>query len=297
MITELVSVIINSHNGAKYIKKSVNSALKQTYDNIEIIFWDNASNDKTKEVIAECNFDNRFKYYYSENFSKLYDAKEKAIKLAKGKYLAFLDVDDWWNENKLIKQISAMKKSGNLISCTNYFIYNEKKNKIKKIFKKNIDTTNSFETALKKYFVGMSTLIINREFYSSLEKGFDSSFEVIGDFDLVIRALKKKNILYISEPMSYYRWHNSNLSNRKFRLNIVELIRWRNNLNKKKFFSTKNLKIINDNLIYLILLYFKGNKKKIKFCLFIKKINSIKKRALLIILYFVPSFIIKALRS
>ena len=63
MITELVSVIINSHNGAKYIKKSVNSALKQTYDNIEIIFWDNASNDKTKEVIAECNFDNRFKYY------------------------------------------------------------------------------------------------------------------------------------------------------------------------------------------------------------------------------------------
>ena len=164
-----------------------------------------------------------------------------------------------------------MEKGGYLISCTNYFIFNEKKNEVKKIFKKNIDTTNSFETALKKYFVGMSTLVINKEFYNSLEKGFDSSFEVIGDYDLVIRALKKKNILYLSEPFSYYRWHNSNLSNRKFRLNIIELIRWRNNLNKKRFFTTKNLKIINDHLIYLTLLYYKENNKKINLFLFLKK--------------------------
>ena len=62
MKKELVSVIINSHNGAKYIKKSVKSVLKQSYDNIEVIFWDNASDDKTKEIITDCNFDNRFKY-------------------------------------------------------------------------------------------------------------------------------------------------------------------------------------------------------------------------------------------
>lgn len=297
MKTDLVSVIINSYNGAKYIEKSVKSVLKQTYENLEIIFWDNASKDNTKEVINKSNFDYRFKYYYSKKFSKLYEAKYEAVKLAKGKYLAFLDVDDWWKKDKLKVQISAMIKYKYLISCTNYYIYNEKKNKTNKIFNKNINTKNSFETALEKYFVGMSTLIIERDFYNNLDYGFDKSFEVIGDFDLVLRALKKTDILYISQPMSFYRWHESNLSNRKFRLNILELIKWKKNLSKKNFFSPNSLKIISDHLIYLIILYCKTNNRKIKLFLFLKKINSFKKKILILFIYIIPKKIYNILRS
>lgn len=297
MKTELVSVIINSYNGANYLENSINSVLNQSYKNIEIIFWDNASEDNTREIIIKNNFDKRFKYFYSKKFTKLYEAKCAAIKQSKGKYLAFLDVDDWWKKDKLKKQIFLMNKKKSLISCTNYFIFNEKKNKIKKIFNKNISTKNSFQEALKKYFVGMSTLVIERDFYNNLDYGFDKSFEVIGDFDLVLRSLKKTDILYIPEPMSYYRWHQSNLSNRKFRLNILELIRWKRKLEIKNFFSEKNLKIINDHLIYLIAIYYKTNNRRFNLYLFLKKINSIRRKILIILIFIIPKKIYSIIRS
>jgi len=184
------------------------------------------------------------------------------------------------------------------IYSTNYLIFNKKKkNKTKKIFKSNIDTFKTLESALKKYFVGMSTLIIKKDFYESLEYGFNSDFEVIGDFDLVIRALKKTNILFISEPLSYYRWHHLNLSHRKFRLNILELIKWKNTLKKKNFFNSLNLKIINDHLIYLIALYYKNTNKSFKLLLFLKKLNNIKKKIMIIIIFLLPKKIFKILKT
>jgi glycosyltransferase involved in cell wall biosynthesis len=80
MSDKLVSVIINSHNGAKFINKSVNSVLNQTYKNLEIIFWDNASVDNSKEILQQIN-DPRIKINYSEKFEKLYSAKNKAVKI------------------------------------------------------------------------------------------------------------------------------------------------------------------------------------------------------------------------
>ena len=117
----------------------------------------------------------------------------------------------------------------------------------------------------------MSTLVIKKDFYDQLDYGFDKSYEVIGDYDLVMRALKLTNILYIPEPLSFYRWHNENLSKTKFRLNILELLKWKKNLAKQNFFSFQNLMFLNDHLIYLIALYLKNKNKKIKIFLFLKK--------------------------
>ena len=87
----------------------------------------------------------------------------------------------------------------------------------------------------------MSTLIVSKKLYESLDYGFDDSFEVIGDYDLVLRLLKKEDILYLNEKLSYYRWHSENLSNKKFRLNILELIRWKKNGKKINFFLTNKI--------------------------------------------------------
>jgi len=103
----LVSVIINSYNGARFLEKSINSVLEQSYKNLEIIFWDNASSDNTKEKIKNIS-DKRLKLFFSKTFKKLYAAKHEAILNSNGKYLAFLDVDDWWRPDKLMKQINAM---------------------------------------------------------------------------------------------------------------------------------------------------------------------------------------------
>jgi len=297
MKQELVSVIINSFNGAKFLEKSINSVLNQTYKNLEIIFWDNASTDETKQKINNFS-DSRLKPIFSKSFKKLYDAKHQAISCSSGKYLAFLDVDDWWNKDKLSKQIKIMQQDNTNISCTNYWIVNENKNYVKKAFNKRDKKKNNFNSALKKYFVGMSSLIITNKLYQNLDHGFDKSFEVIGDYDLVLRLLKNNNITYLNEPLSYYRWHDSNLSHRKFRLNILELIRWRNKLKKyKNFFSTKNLIYIDDHLIYLMSLYFNNKNSRINFYLFLNKSKNLRTKVLIFIIFLLPKSLLRFIRS
>ena len=78
---------MNCHNGEKYLLKSIKSIRKQSYSNWELIF-DNASNDRSVSI-AESFKDNRIKIFSSKRFLKLYEARNTAIKKAKGKYILF----------------------------------------------------------------------------------------------------------------------------------------------------------------------------------------------------------------
>ena len=91
----LVSVIMNCFNGETYLADSINSILNQTYENFEVIFWDNHSIDKSA-IIYKSFKDKRLKYYYAKKFTSLYEARNLAIKKSKGKLIAFLDTDDLW---------------------------------------------------------------------------------------------------------------------------------------------------------------------------------------------------------
>jgi len=297
MSDKLVSVIINSYNGAKYIDKSVNSVLNQTYKNLEIIFWDNASTDNSREILNQIN-DTRLKINYSDKFEKLYSAKNKAVKLCKGEFFAFLDVDDWWEKDKLEFQIQNMVEKKCDISCSNYWIINERKKTKYPAFKKEIISKNYFNYALKKYFIGMSTLIIKKDIYDSLDYGFDPQFEIIGDYDLVLRILKKHQIYYSNEKLSFYRWHSNNLSNKKFRLNILELIIWKKKMfDKKLFFNNSNQNYLNDHILFLMSLSFKKKNNNLKILLFLSKIKSIKFLIKIFILFIIPRKMLEALRS
>ena len=95
MKSELISIIMNCHNGEKFLKKALNSILQQTYENWELIFWDNKSSDKSKNIFKKFK-DPRFKYFYAKKFSDLHRARNFAIKKAKGKFITFLDTDDFF---------------------------------------------------------------------------------------------------------------------------------------------------------------------------------------------------------
>ena len=88
----LVSIIMNCHNGDKYIKEAINSITKQSYKNWELIFFDNASSDDSAKIVKKYN-DKRIKYYYSK-FVNLGIARKKALGKCKGDFIAFLDCDD-----------------------------------------------------------------------------------------------------------------------------------------------------------------------------------------------------------
>ncbi len=78
-----VSIIMNCHNGEKYLNKSISSIINQSYKNWELIFFDNKSDDDSKKILK--NFrDNRIKYFKSKKFLKLYEARNLAIKKAQG---------------------------------------------------------------------------------------------------------------------------------------------------------------------------------------------------------------------
>ena len=101
----LVSVIMNCFNGERYLRDSIDSVISQTYKNWEIIFWDNQSNDKSAKIFKNYK-DDRLKYYCApSHIEVLYRARNYALKKAKGEFIAFLDVDDWWLPEKLEKQI------------------------------------------------------------------------------------------------------------------------------------------------------------------------------------------------
>jgi glycosyltransferase involved in cell wall biosynthesis len=105
----LVSVIMNCYNGAKYLDESIQSVISQTYDNWELIFWDNRSEDKSSEIFKKYQ-DKRFKYFYANKHATLYKARNLAIEKSKGDFIAFLDTDDTWSKDKLNKNIEFDEK-------------------------------------------------------------------------------------------------------------------------------------------------------------------------------------------
>ena len=117
----LVSVIVNCHNGDKYLETCIKSILNQKYENFEIIFFDNSSIDDSKKIINKFR-DNRIKYFYSDKKLSLYKARNEAIKQTSGNLIAFLDVDDWWDENYLSNKKKFFKRK-NMITFIVMFYY------------------------------------------------------------------------------------------------------------------------------------------------------------------------------
>ena len=108
---DLVSIIMPSYNTASYIKESIQSVLNQTYTNWELIIVDDCSTDETDEVINTIT-DSRIKYFKNKENSGAAMSRNKALREARGQWVAFLDSDDLWMPNKLEKQINFMKKNG-----------------------------------------------------------------------------------------------------------------------------------------------------------------------------------------
>ena len=132
----LVSVIMNCHNGEKYLNESIKSVLDQTYKNWEVIFFDNNSKDKSSVLLKKYK-DKRIKYYKSTKFYNLYKARNLAIKKSKGELISFLDVDDWWIKNKIKKQVNIFLKNKNIdVIFSNLFLYYQKEKKKNNLYKK-----------------------------------------------------------------------------------------------------------------------------------------------------------------
>lgn len=119
-MNELVSIIMPSYNTADYISESIKSVQAQTYTNWELIIVDDCSTDNTDEVVGAFLGDQRIRYLKNKKNSGAAVSRNRALREAKGRWIAFLDSDDLWVPEKLEKQIGFMKKNGYSFSYTNY---------------------------------------------------------------------------------------------------------------------------------------------------------------------------------
>lgn len=117
---DLVSIITPSYNTANFIGKTIESVLEQTYQNWEMIIVDDCSQDNTDEVVQQYLVDERIRYIKNKVNSGAALSRNRALKEARGRWIAFLDSDDLWSSNKLEKQVAFMAKNGYHFSYTNY---------------------------------------------------------------------------------------------------------------------------------------------------------------------------------
>ena len=152
-----VSVIINCFNGEKHLNKCIQSVIDQTYIDWEIIFWDNQSTDNSKNIINFFN-DKRIKYYYASTHESLYSARNFAIEKASGKFIAFLDTDDFWLPLKLETQVKIFADDSVGVVCSNYHVLDELNNRNYVQYKKR-STNIKTNDLLKNYNVDTVKLI------------------------------------------------------------------------------------------------------------------------------------------
>lgn len=113
---KLVSVIMPSYNTADYIGETIESVMQQTYQNWELIIVDDCSTDNTDDIVAAYK-DARIRYLKNQKNSGAAVSRNRAIKEAKGTYIAFLDSDDLWVAHKLEKQIRFMEEHQYIFTC------------------------------------------------------------------------------------------------------------------------------------------------------------------------------------
>lgn len=213
MKNELVSIIMPTYNCAKFINETIKSVLNQTYENWELVIVDDCSNDNTEEVVASFN-DKRIKYHRLEKNSGAAVARTTAMKMATGNYMAFLDSDDLWKNNKLEKQLEFMKKNNYNFTCTAYEQIDEEGHQLNKIIK--TKKKADYNRILLDCPVGNSTVMYNVD---NLGKFEVPNIRKRNDDALWLQILKKEKFIYgMPDVLMEYRIRNNSISSNKFSL-------------------------------------------------------------------------------
>ncbi len=286
----LVSIILNCYNGEKYLEDALKTVINQSYDNWELIFWDNRSTDNSKKIFDSFESE-KFRYFYSNKHTPLYEARNLALKECRGKYIAFIDADDYWETNKLEKQISLFENKRVGVVYGNLWIYNEKLKK-KKLFSKNLLLKGKvFDKIFSDYKIGVITSVLKKETLIQNNIKFESSYNHIGDFDLFIKLSMICEFDVIQEPVATYRVHGENLSLKNREKEIIEMKHW-HKTNKKILNKSQEteymIKIYSREFINL-----KLNKSFKETLNFFLKRRELQKKIKNYFLLFIPLFILK----
>lgn len=212
MKNNLVSIIMPAYNASETIKDSIDSVISQTYTNWELIVVDDCSTDNTLSIIEKHQEkDNRIKVLRNVENLKVAKTRNKGLDQAQGDFIAFLDADDMWFENKLEKQLKFMLKQNVDFSYTNITRINND-GEYKELY---FDDSVDYKKLLKSNQVSCLTVMLKSELTKNLRMK-DIGHE---DYMFWLEILKGNNVVAynVNEVLAYYRVGNNSLSSNKLR--------------------------------------------------------------------------------
>ncbi len=161
-MNDLVSIITPSYNSAKFIGETINSVLSQTYHNWEMIIVDDCSNDNTVDIIREYIWkDSRIKLIENKVNVGAAETRNEALRVANGRFIAFLDSDDLWLPRKLEDQIEFMHNNDIAFSFTDYEVIKENGMSTNKIIK--VPRKINYNQYLSNTIIGCLTVVIDKD--------------------------------------------------------------------------------------------------------------------------------------
>jgi glycosyltransferase involved in cell wall biosynthesis len=211
----LVSVIIPNFNYARYLKEAILSVQAQTYSNTEIIVVNNGSTDNSLELLKQ--FGSKINLIDQENLGQS-GARNSGLKAAKGELIAFLDADDYWERDKLEKQIPLITSQTQLV-YSGISRFRDETRKVESIL------NPQFKGDCRQYFTdlsavsivlsGESTSLFTRDLLN-LVGNFDLELNSASGWDFFRRCSSFTRFDFVDEPLTNYRLHASNMSNSSY---------------------------------------------------------------------------------
>jgi glycosyltransferase involved in cell wall biosynthesis len=230
---KLVSVIMPTHRGADKVSKSVESVLKQSYSNLELIVIDD-NGEGTKEQLAtyaalqKYTSDLRFKYIAHKVNKRGAVARNTGIKSCRGEYIAFLDDDDVFLPMKIEMQVKKMESISDVVGLIygSYILYED--NGLEHAYHYGQEGNILYDFLVGKIDICSSTLMIRRKVLDDI-KGFDESFLRHQDWEFIARVLHQYQAACLNEVCShkFAVLRNSSKSAAKieeFRMHYIEKI-------------------------------------------------------------------------
>ena len=212
-MSSLISIITPLYNTGHLVSETIESVLKQSYLNWELIIVDDCSQDNSAEIVKKyIQNDNRIKLFEFTENKGCATARNYAIKIAKGEFIAFLDSDDLWHEDKLSVQIDYMSRNSVFATHTSYIkFYNTNKRPktigaIRKI---------DYNRMLCGNPIGCLTFVYNQSVLGKFY--FDKDYLISEDYAAWIDISRRCEIVGIDKVLAFYRVHHGGKSSKKYK--------------------------------------------------------------------------------
>jgi len=207
----LVSIVMNCLNCSEFLRTSIDSIYEQTYNNWEIIFWDNSSCDNSIEIAK--SYDSKIKYYKTDKTVPLYEARNYAIEKCNGELIAFLDCDDVWINTKLDKQVQIFSKLTPLVYSKFKFIDENSQEISTKLPKSSLNKIST--QLLINNPISISGVLIDSQLLK--KEKFNKVYNLLGDFELWFRLSLSHDFAFVDEVLELSRQHpnTTSLKNKK----------------------------------------------------------------------------------